>query len=84
MTGSWEKEKVILLSNDDAASVLRAAVADIRRMTEGKFNIVMIKSTIDHDASGIIETMEDSVVIVSNIHGLHELIKTSSRLIAVK
>ena len=54
-----KNEKVVFCSYD-AASVLRAAVATTKRMTEGKSNIVIVKSTIDHDASGIKE-MEEKV-----------------------
>ena len=81
------KRKVVLFCSQDAASVLRSAVAKIRRGAEYKVNVVIIKSTIDHDASGIV----DEVVMVSimffhikdsNIQWrLHEFIKSSLRLI---
>ena len=56
------KEKVIIFNSNDAASALRSAVAFMRRQMEEageKWNIVIVKSTIDHDASGIMETLLD-------------------------
>ena len=53
---------LVLYISDDAASVVRGLVADIRRATEGKFNIVVIKATIDHDASGIKDTLKEEEV----------------------
>lgn len=46
-------------SNDDVASALRGFVRAVRRHTEGKFNIVVIKQTVKHDASGIMDTLEE-------------------------
>ena len=54
------KAKVILFNSDDAGSALRSAVAFMRRQMEEageKWNIVIVKATIDHDASGIMETL---------------------------
>ena len=53
---------LVLYISDDAASAVRGLVADIRRATEGKFNIVVIKATIDHDASGIKDTVTEEEV----------------------
>ena len=48
------------LRSDDAVSALRSAMARLKQVVKdaGKMaNIVIIKSTIDHDASGIMETL---------------------------
>ena len=59
---------LVLYISDDAASAVRGLVADIRRATEGKFNIVVIKATIDHDASGIKDTVTEEEVCFTLFH----------------
>ena len=51
------KEKVFLF-NSDAGSALRSAVAQMRTGPGRNYNVVIVKSTIDHDASGIMETLQ--------------------------
>merc|ERR1712037_396308 len=60
-------------SGDDAASVVRGLVADIRRATEGKFNIVVIKATIDHDASGIKDTLKEEEELPHREYGTYKV-----------
>ena len=55
-------------SNEEVATSVRALVAEIWRETEGKFNVVVIKSSNDHDASGIRETIEDMGVSLMLYH----------------
>ena len=63
----------------------QSAVAEARRQTEGKYNIVCIKAGHNYDISGIMPTMYKSQVSFdalqnkrSNIHGRHELNTTRS------
>ena len=66
--GKRKGSTIVLYSNEEAATNVRALVAEIWRETEGKFNVVVIKSSNDHDASGIKETMEDCVVSLMLYH----------------
>ena len=66
--GNRKNSTIVLYSNEEAATNVRALVAEIWRETEGKFNVVVIKSSNDHDASGIKETMEDCVVSLMLYH----------------
>merc|ERR1719289_783952 len=54
-------QRLVVDPSYDAASVLRAAVANMKRGSEEKINIVIVKSTIDHDASGLKEMQEKEV-----------------------
>ena len=66
--GKRKSSTIVLYSNEEAATAVRALVAEIWRETEGKFNIVVIKSSNDHDASGIKDTMEDMGVSLMLYH----------------
>ena len=54
-----KRKNVILFSHDEVYSALLGLMAEIQRDTEGKFNIVVIKKEIKHDASGIMDTLEE-------------------------
>ena len=60
------KEKVILLNSNPGAA-LRLAVAEIRREKKN-MNVVIVKATIDHDADGILETLEEQKVSFTLYH----------------
>ena len=53
---------ILLYISDDAASAVRGLVAEIKRCSGGAFNIVVIKATVDHDASGIKDTLQEEKV----------------------
>ena len=66
--GKRKSSTVVLYSNEEAATAVRALVAEIWRETEGKFNVVVIKASNDHDNSGIRETIEDVGVSLMLYH----------------
>ena len=66
--GKRKSSTIVLYSNEEAATAVRALVAEIWRETEGKFNVVVIKLSNDHDASGIIDTLEDVGVSLMLYH----------------
>ena len=74
-------------SNNERSSGTQSAVAEARRETEGKYNIVCIKAGHNYDISGIMSTLYKTKVSFnvlshkikhSSIHSLPELIKTLS------
>ena len=59
---------LVLYISDDVASVLRGFMAGLKKTTEGKSNIVIIKASIDHDASGIKDTVTEEEVCFTLFH----------------
>ena len=53
---------------DDVASAVRGLLAEIKCLSGGKFKIVIIRGTNDHDASGIKDTLEKETVSLMFYH----------------
>ena len=75
----------VFVGRSTSAQGTQSAVAEARRQTEGKYNIVCIKAGHNYDISGIMPTMYKSQVSFdalqnkrSNIHGRPELNTTHS------
>ena len=58
----------VLYISDDLASAIRGLVAAIKRQTGGRGNIVCIRGTIDHDVSGIKDTIVEEAVSSTVYH----------------
>jgi len=60
-------------SGDDVASAVRGLLAEIKRLSGGKFNIVIIRGTNDHDASGIKDTLEEEKELPHPEYGMYKI-----------
>ena len=53
---------LVLFNSDDVSSAMKGCMAALKKSTKGKYNIVIIKESIDHDASGIKDTVTEEEV----------------------